>query len=77
MMVADHFLKSSRSATGMPTSSQITVIGSGNANEASKSTSRWVDISSSSSAVIAAIRGLSCSTRRGVKALFTSLRSRS
>jgi len=40
MMVADHFLKSSRSAAGMPSSSQITVIGSGKANAASKSTSR-------------------------------------
>ena len=39
-MVADHFLKSSRSSTGTPSSSQITVIGSGKANEASRSTSR-------------------------------------
>ncbi len=61
----------------MPSSSQITVIGSGKANEASKSTSRRSDIASSSPAVIAVIRGRSRSTWRAVKALFTSLRSRS
>src|ERR1700736_3508599 len=58
-MVADQVRKSFWSATGTPSSSQITVIGSGNANEASRSTSRRVDMSSSSPAVIAVIRGLS------------------
>ena len=76
-MVADQVRKSSWSATGTPSSSQITVIGSGNANDASRSTCSRVDMSSSSPLVIAVIRGLSRSTRRAVKALFTSLRSRS
>ena len=76
-MVADQARNWSRSATGMPSSSQITVIGSGNANEANRSTSRRVDISSSRAAVMAVIRGRSSSTRRAVKALLTSLRSRS
>ncbi len=76
-MVADQARNWSRSATGTPSSSQMTVIGSGKANEASRSTSRRVDMSSSSPAVMAAMRGRSSSTRRAVKALFTSLRSRS
>ena len=38
-IVADQVRKSSRSPAGTPSSSQITVIGSGNANDASRSTS--------------------------------------
>ena len=64
----------------MPSSSQITVTGSGNANDASRSTgappAARASRSSSSDAVIAATRGRSPATRRAVNPRLTSWRSR-
>lgn len=77
---ADQARKSSRSSKGTPSSSQITVIGRGNANASIRSTGSpsapRAAMASSSSSVIASIRGRSASTRREVNALLTSLRSR-
>jgi hypothetical protein len=69
----------SRSEAGMPSSSLITVTGSGNANDSSKSTvsSSRAARSSSSEAVISAMRGRRSATRRAVNALVTSRRTRS
>ena len=75
-IASDHSRKRSRSAAGMPRSSAITVIGSGNANSPTRSISRAVLTASSSSSAIAWIRGRSCSTIRGVNAFVTRRRSR-
>ncbi len=68
------------SSTGTPSSSQMTVTGSGNANARIRSTTgssaRDASIASSSEAVTASTRGRSPATRRAVNAFDTSLRSR-
>ncbi len=76
MIVFDQSRNASRSSMGTASSSQITVMGSGKANASSSSTSSLPAIWSSSSAVISSILGRSCSIRRAVNALVTSLRSR-
>ncbi len=72
----DHSRKSSRLSIGIPSSSQITVMGSGNAKTSSRSTSSPSFSLEISSAAISCTRGRSSSTRRAVNALVTSLRSR-
>ena len=69
------------SAAGTPSSSQITVIGSGNAKASMRSTdssppAKRPSIASSSDAVISSIRGRSPAIRRAVNALTTRRRSR-
>lgn len=54
----------------------MTVIGSGNANSASRSTGPWVGIPARRSSAIWAIRGCKAVTDRGVKACATSRRKR-
>ena len=54
----------------------MTVIGSGNANSASRSTGPWVGIPARRSSAIWAIRGSRAVTDRGVKACATSRRKR-
>ena len=68
-----------RSGSGTPSSSQMTVNGSGNAKRATRSTrlsAPSAAMSSSRSSTIVWIRGRSPSMRRGEKALETSRRSR-
>jgi hypothetical protein len=74
--VLDQIRNESRSATGIPSSSQITWMGSGNANASTRSTSVRPAISSSSSAVMVAMRGSSRSTRRAVNPAETRRRNR-
>ena len=67
----------SRSVAGIPRSSQITVIGKGNANAESRSTGPvWVGIAAISSSAICSIRGTNAATDRGVNAFATRRRSR-
>lgn len=68
-----------RSSSGMPTSSQMTPIGSGRVKCRIRSTapsSAWPGSASSSSATRVPIRGRNASARRAVNAGDTSLRSR-
>ncbi len=74
--VPDQTRKSSRWSIGTSSSSQITVMGSGNASASSRSTSDLPTISSRSWSVISWMRGRRASIRRAVNALLTSLRSR-
>ena len=72
----DHWRNSSRSSDGTPSSSAITITGSGTASPAISSNSLSPSTSASSSRAIASMRGRSPATRRGVKARFTMPRSR-
>ena len=74
--VLDQAANSVRSSARTPSSSQMTVIGSGAANDGSRSARSCPASPSSSSAVISSIRGRSRATVRPVNALLTSLRSR-
>jgi hypothetical protein len=74
--LCDQAWNRSWSAAGMPSSSQMTVIGSGNANASISSASSRASKAVSSPAVIASMRGRSAATRRGVNTLTTSRRSR-
>ena len=66
-----------RSASGTPSSSQITPIGSGKAKASSRSTSAGpAAIRSASRPAIASMRGRRAAMARTVKARLTSLRSR-
>ena len=68
--------KVGRAGSGMPSSSQITAIGSGYAKVVTRSTRSCPATASSSSAAICSMRGRSASIRRRVNAPETSRRSR-
>ena len=70
-MRSDHALNCARSSGGIPSSSAITITGSGCAIPVTRSHSPVSGASPSSEAVISSIRGRSASTDRGVNARFT------
>ena len=73
---SDHSRNWSRSAIGTPSSSAITVIGSGNANVETSSISPSATTGSRRPSAISWMRGRRCSIIRGVKAFETRRRSR-
>ena len=75
-IACDHTANRSRSSNGTPSISPITSTGRGFASAAITSAVPSSSARVSKSAVICSIRGVSCSTIRGVKAFDTSRRSR-
>jgi hypothetical protein len=74
--VLDHARKLLWSSTGMPRTSAMTVIGSGNAKSSTSSIRPRSATRSTSPSAISRMRGRSCSTNRGVNAVVTSRRKR-
>ncbi len=72
----DHWRNRSRSSDGMPSNSQITTIGSGNAKSSTRFISPRGSTASISSSAISWTRGRSPSTMRGVNAFETRRRRR-